>query len=86
MIRKYSAETQQLWHRGELQVQINTPGSTRPMGYCDGTEEDEDELRAIAESEDVDDLPIQKRILKTGRQIWTVGAPPTEAWDPDDPL
>jgi len=48
------------------------------MGYCDGTEEDEAELRAMAESEEVDDLPIHKKYLKTGREIWTVGNPPEE--------
>jgi hypothetical protein len=84
MIHRYNAKTQQRWNRGELQVQLNTPGSTRPMGYCDGTDEDEAELRAIAESEDVENLPIAKRILKTGREIWTVGAPPNPADLEDD--
>ena len=56
------------------------------MGYCDGTDEDEEELRSIAESEDVDDLPITKKILKTGREVWTVGSTATTTWDPDDPL
>ena len=41
MIHRYNAKTQQRWNRGELQVQLNTPGSTRPMGYCDGTDEDD---------------------------------------------
>lgn len=32
-------------------MQLDVPGSTRPMGYCDGSAEDEAELRRIAESE-----------------------------------
>ncbi len=84
MIHKYSPENERRWNRGEHQVQLNIPGQTRPMGYCDGTQEDEDELREIAESEDVEDLPIDKRFLKTGRQVWTIGHPPTdEGWDED---
>jgi hypothetical protein len=82
MIRKSNAESDRLWGRGELKVQLILPGQTRPMGYCDGTEEDEAELVDIAESEGVDDLPIQKRILKTGREIWTMGRPPEP--DPDE--
>lgn len=84
MIHRYTAVTQQRWNRGELQVQINTHGSNRPMGYCDGSDDDEAELRAIAESEDVEDLPIHKRILKTGREIWTVGSPPNPTDFEDD--
>jgi hypothetical protein len=78
MIHRYSLEQQRLWDRGDHQVQIDVPGQMRPMGYCDGSEADEAELRAIGEEEGVDDLPIQKRHLKTGRQIWTVGAPPSD--------
>lgn len=78
MIHLYSDATLVRWNRGELKVQLNKPGHTRPLGYCDGTEEDEAELRAMAESEEVDDLPIHKKYLKTGREIWTVGNPPEE--------
>lgn len=78
MIYPYDHEMLRKWNRGELQVQIDIPGRRLPMGYCDGTEEDEAELRNMAESEGVEDLPIQKRLLKTGRQIWTVGSPPMD--------
>ena len=84
MIRRYDHDMLRLWNRGDLQVQIDVPGRRLPMGYCDGTDEDEAELRSIAEAEGVEELPIQKRILKTGRQIWTVGAPPVdESYDDD---
>ncbi|MCP4807606.1 MAG: hypothetical protein GY913_10230 [Proteobacteria bacterium] len=79
MIYLYSHENLRRWNRGELKVQINVPDQTRPLGWCDGTDEDEEELRSIAEAEDVENLPIQKRILKTGRELWTVGHPP-EPW------
>lgn len=84
MITMYSGESLQRWNRGELKVQLNTPDRSRPLGYCDGTEEDEAELRAIAEEEQVDDLPIHKRVLKTGREIWTLGRPRVEEeWTED---
>lgn len=87
MIYLYDAESLTRWNRGELKVQLNLPTRSRPMGYCDGTEEDEAELRAMAESEEVDDLPIHKKILKTGREIWTLGRPPAEdSWDPEGAL
>ncbi len=80
----YSHKTLQQWTRGQLQVQLNVPGRDLPMGYCDGTDADEAELRAIAEEEEVENLPIHKRVLKTGRQIWTVGAQPEPLEDDDD--
>jgi hypothetical protein len=87
VIYMYSAEHQTRWNRGEFKVQLNLPGRTRPMGFCDGTEEDEEELRTMAESEEVEQLPIHKKLLKTGREIWTVGsAPSTEDWDEDGAL
>ena len=79
MIYLYSHDNLRRWNRGELKVQISVPDQTKPLGWCDGTDEDEDELRGIAEAEDVESLPIQKRILKTGRELWTVGHPP-EPW------
>lgn len=85
MIHHYNHEHLSRWNRGEHQVRIDVPGRRLPMGYCDGTEEDEAELRAIAEAEGVEDLPITKKLLKTGRQIWTVGGPPqVDEFDPDD--
>ena len=78
MIYKYSRENLSRWVSGDLQCQLDVPGKRIPMGWCDGTEEDEQELRMIAESEEVDNLVIEKKLLKTGREIWTVGAPPSE--------
>ncbi len=76
MIHPYSNATLTRWSRGELQVQIMRPGSDRPIAYCDGTEADEAELRAIAEEEGTELPTIHRRILKTGRQIWTIGEAP----------
>lgn len=72
MIYKHSNETQTRWDRGELQVQLCQPNNPRPIGFCDGTDADLSELRAIAESEGSDDVRIDKKRLKSGREIWTV--------------
>ena len=74
MIYPYDNASQTRWDRGELKVQINVPSNSRPMGFCDGTSEDLNELRAIAESEGVEDAPIDRKVLKSGREIWTLGA------------
>ena len=74
MIYPYSNESQTRWDRGEFQVQLVQENNPRPFGYCDGTAEDEAELVATAEMEGADDFFIQKRVLKTGREIWTLGA------------
>ncbi len=66
------------WDRGELKVKVLVPTSDRPVAYCDGTEEDEAEFRAIAESEGAELPKIQRKVLKTGREIWTIGEAPTE--------
>ncbi len=73
MIYPHSNETQTRWDRGELQVQLAQPNNPRPLGFCDGTAEDAAELRSIAESEGADDFMIQKKVLKSGREIWTLG-------------
>lgn len=78
MIHRYSLDTLNRWQRGEFKVQLDAPGREKPIGYCDGTAEDEAEIRAMAEDEGVDDLPIRKKFLKTGREIWTVGHPPAD--------
>ena len=83
MIQRYSNATLSLWNRGLLQVEIRVPTSDRPIAYCDGTEQDEEELARIAEDEGTDLPVIHKRVLKTGRQIWTVGEAPEET-DPDE--
>jgi len=78
MIHPFNNETSTRWGRGEFRVQLERAGYSRPMGYCDGTDEDENELRELAETEGVDDLPIKKKPLKSGREIWILGEVPTE--------
>ncbi len=73
MIYTYDNATQTRWNRGELQVEIRLPNNTRPMGYCDGTEADEQEIRDMGESEGAI-VDIQKKRLKTGREIWTIAS------------
>jgi len=43
------------------------------MGFCDGTPEDVAEIRLIAEAEGASDVRIQKKQLKSGREVWTLG-------------
>ena len=74
MIHPYSHDTLRQWNRGEFQVQLDVPGRRLPMGYCDGSEADEIELRQQAEEEGVEELVIHKKLLKTGRQVWTLGS------------
>ncbi len=73
MIYPYDNASQTRWDRGELQVQLNAPNNPRPMGFCDGTQEDLAELSAIAEAEGAEQVSIQKKLLKSGREIWTIG-------------
>jgi hypothetical protein len=73
MIHPYDNSTQKRWDRGELKVQLNQPNNPRPIGYCDGSPEDINELLSIAEAEGVYDAKIDRKILKTGREIWTLG-------------
>lgn len=75
MIHQYSNETQTRWDHGEFQVQLLPAGSTRPIGFCDGSEADLAELQSIAEAEGADEMVIKKKYLKTGREIWTLGGP-----------
>lgn len=72
MIYPYSNETQTNWGRGKYKVQLNLPNNSRPMGFCDGTAADVAELQAIAEAEGADEMRIEKKFLKTGREIWTL--------------
>lgn len=83
MIRPHNNETATGWSHGDFAVQLVRNGQSQPMGYCDGTEEDEQELREIAESEGADELRIEKKQLKSGRQIWTLGDPPAAEYDGD---
>jgi hypothetical protein len=73
MIHPFSNATQTKWDKGEFKVQLMLAGNTRPMGFCDGSAEDLAELRAIADGEN-SELKIEKKVLKTGREIWTLGS------------
>jgi len=75
MIHPYNNATQTRWNKGEFRVQLELPNNPRPMGFCDGTPEDVAELLAIAEAEGAETATIHKKYLKTGREIWTLGAP-----------
>ena len=77
MIRRYDDKSLALWDRGDLKVKIIVPTSDRPIAFCDGTDEDERELHAIAEAEGTELPTIHRKVLKTGREIWTIGEPPT---------
>ena len=71
MIYPYSNETQTRWDRGDFKVQLNQPNNDRPIGYCDGSDDDLAELRAMAESEGAE-MQIERKVLKTGREHWTL--------------
>lgn len=73
MIHPYDNQTQTRWDHGEFMVQLNVANSTRPIGFCDGTEADLAELHARAEAEGADSVSIQKKTLKSGREVWTLG-------------
>ena len=73
MIHAYNNETQTRWDRGELKVQLVQFNNPRPIGFCDGTAADTAELRQIAEDEGAEEFHLQKKLLKTGREIWTLG-------------
>jgi hypothetical protein len=72
MIHPYSNATQTRWDHGEFKVQLKQFGNTRPMGFCDGSKADVTELRELAESEGADEMRIEKKVLKSGREIWTL--------------
>jgi hypothetical protein len=72
MIYPHSNETQTKWDRGGFRVQLVQPNNPRPIGYCDGTAADIAELRELAEAEGADNFRIDKKSLKTGREIWTL--------------
>jgi hypothetical protein len=62
-------------------VQLKRPNNSRPIGFCDGSPEDLAELLSMAEAEGAEDVTIQKKSLKNGREIWTVGG--SGSPDPD---
>jgi len=84
LIHRYSMAALQRWNRGEYKVTILVPGSDRPVAYCDGTDEDIAELSATAEEEGTALPTIHRRILKTGREIWTIGEPQAPEVEEED--
>jgi hypothetical protein len=70
----HSNESQTQWDHGKFKVQLVQANHPRPFGFCDGSAEDEAELESIAEAEGAVDFSIHKKVLKTGREIWTLGA------------
>lgn len=73
MIYRHDNKTQTQWDRGELQVQLIVPNQSQPIGFCDGTDADVAELRAIAEAEGAEGFKIERKQLKSGREIWSLG-------------
>ncbi len=72
-IESYNNETQTRWDSGDFQVMLMSTTATAPIGFCEGTAADESEILSTAEMEGVE-VAIDKKSLKTGRQIWTVRA------------
>jgi len=72
VIYPYTNETQTRRDLGELQVQLLVPTNTRPIGFCDGTDADEAEIRSRSEAEGAEDFRIERKPLETGREIWTM--------------
>jgi hypothetical protein len=70
-IEPHSNETQTKWEHGEFQVMIKSPQARFPIGFCDGEPEDEAEIHEKAMREGAE-VEIDKKVLKTGREIWTV--------------
>ena len=74
MIYPYDNANQTRWTRGDFNVQLVLQNNPRPIGFCDGSAHDEQELRSIAETEGAD-FALAKKRLKSGREIWTLGGP-----------
>jgi hypothetical protein len=74
MIHPYDNQSQTRWDRGEFKVQLSMKGNSRPLGFCEGTEADVAELHAIAEAEGAEQVRIEKQVLKSGREIWTLSS------------
>lgn len=72
MIYPHSNETQTRWDHGDYQVRLDIPNNTKPMGFCDGSDADVTELQEMAEAEGTSSMRIEKKLLKTGREIWTL--------------
>ena len=72
MIHPHSNETQTRWDHGDFKVQLNQPNNPKPIGFCDGSARDEAELREMAELEGAEVVRIDKKVLKSGREVWTL--------------
>jgi hypothetical protein len=72
MIHPYSNETQTRWDRGEFKIRLDQRNNSRPIGFCEGSPADIAELREMAESEGAEEMRIEKKSLKSGREIWTL--------------
>lgn len=60
------------WGRGDFGAMIKSMTSDKPLAYCDGSGADEQELLLQAEQEGMAGADIHRKMLKTGREIWTV--------------
>lgn len=67
----HSNESQTKWDHGEFQIMIKSPTTTRPIGFCDESKKAEQAIHEMAMREGAE-VEIEKKQLKTGRQIWTV--------------
>lgn len=67
----HSNESQTKWDRGQFKVMIESATSSRPIGFCDGGKEAEAAIHEMAMREGAE-VEIDKKVLKTGREIWTV--------------
>jgi hypothetical protein len=72
-IEPTSNEAKTKWEHGEFQVMIQSPQSSGPIGFCDGHRADEEEILEQAMQEGAE-VVIDKKKLKTGREVWTVRA------------
>jgi hypothetical protein len=73
MIYPHSNATQTRGEHGNFKVQRNLLGNPRPMVPHDGSTADVSELQFIAEAEGSGSIRIEKRLLETRREIWTLG-------------
>ena len=71
-IHEHNNVTQTKWDKGGFKAMIKAPNNERPVGFCDGTPADESALVEMAELEGMTGVRIQRKNLKTGREIWTV--------------
>ena len=71
-IHPYTNETETRWGRGDFGAMIRSPRSDKPLAYADGTAQDEAELVEQAELEGLTSVLVEKKHLKTGREVWTI--------------